>query len=318
MRVLLPAGAPAARPGRRRAAAPRCRRGAGPPGRRAPWYRTARLLPLALALGFARPLPAHDLWIEPTAFRPEPGQVVGARLRVGVDLEGEPLPRYGSLIEQFVYTDAAGRRPLAGRERANPAGLLRAGGPGLGVIGYHSRPSRVEVPADEFDAYLKEEGLDGILALRAAGGDAARAGTREQFQRCAKSLLMVGAPGGAQSDRTLGCPLELVVERNPYLPGAMDELPVRLTYEGRPLPGALVVALGGRRAGADTGTVERVAARSDADGRVRLRLRAGGMWLVKAVHMVPAPAATEPPADWSSYWASVTFEPEQPAAPQAR
>ena len=29
---------------------------------------------------------------------------------------------------------------------------------------------------------------------------------------------------------------------------------------------------------------------TDSDGRVRFRLRPGGMWLVKAVHMVPAPA----------------------------
>jgi len=30
------------------------------------------------------------------------------------------------------------------------------------------------------------------------------------------------------------------------------------------------------------------------------------MWLVKAVHMVPAPAGSD--ADWRSFWASLTFE----------
>ena len=30
------------------------------------------------------------------------------------------------------------------------------------------------------------------------------------------------------------------------------------------------------------------------------------MWLIKAVHMVPAPADSN--ADWASYWASLTFE----------
>jgi hypothetical protein len=39
---------------------------------------------------------------------------------------------------------------------------------------------------------------------------------------------------------------------------------------------------------------------------VRFRLRPGGMWLVKAVHMVPAPAGAN--ADWASFWASLTFE----------
>ena len=32
----------------------------------------------------------------------------------------------------------------------------------------------------------------------------------------------------------------------------------------------------------------------------------GGLWLVKAVHMIPAPAGTG--AQWTSFWASLTFE----------
>jgi len=260
----------------------------------------ARLIVAALALGAVLPLSAHDLWIEPTTFSPEIGQVIGVKLRVGVDLVGEPMPRYTALIDQFVSVTAAGRQALAGRERGDPAGELQARVPGLGVVGYHSKPSRLELPAEQFDAYLREEGLDDILALR-NGGDARFVGTREQFFRCAKSLLLVGAPNEAQSDRVLGFPLELVAERNPYATGASVDLPVRLTFEGRPLAGALVVAL--RR----TDAIERHAVRTDSDGRVRLQLRGGGMWLIKAVHMVPAPGDSG--ADWSSYWASLTFKP---------
>ena len=51
---------------------------------------------------------------------------------------------------------------------------------------------------------------------------------------------------------------------------------------------------------------EKLTARTDNDGRVRFRLPPGGMWLVKAVHMVPAPAGAN--ADWASFWASLTFE----------
>lgn len=253
----------------------------------------------ALALGAALPMSAHDLWIEPTTFSPEIGQVIGVKLRVGVDLVGEPLPRYTALIDQFVSVDAAGRQALAGRERGDPAGVLQARLPGLGVIGYHSKPSRIELPAEQFDAYLRDEGLDDILALR-NGGDARFVGTREQFFRCAKSLVLVGSPNEAQSDRVLGFPLELVAERNPYVAGVSEDLAVRLTFEGRPLAGALVVAI--RR----TDAIERLAVRSDSDGWVRLQLRGRGMWLIKAVHMVAAPADSD--ADWSSYWASLTFK----------
>ena len=261
-----------------------------------------RLLVATLALGAVFPLAAHDLWIEPTTFTPEPGQLVGVKLRVGVDLVGDPLPWSSTLIDQFVFVDAAGRQPLIGRERADPAAVLRARLPGLGVIGYHSRPSRIELPADKFEAYLQEEGLDDILALRKSGA-AGHTGTRERFFRCAKSLLRVGPPNETQSDQVLGFPLELVAERNPYTQGAGEDLPVRLTYEGRPLANALVVAI--RR----TDPIEKLAVRSDSDGRVRLRLQGGGMWLIKAVHMVPVPAGADSGADWSSYWASLTFQP---------
>ena len=51
---------------------------------------------------------------------------------------------------------------------------------------------------------------------------------------------------------------------------------------------------------------EKLSARTDNDGRVRFRLPADGMWLVKAVHMIPAPAGAN--AEWASFWASLTFE----------
>ena len=51
---------------------------------------------------------------------------------------------------------------------------------------------------------------------------------------------------------------------------------------------------------------EKLSARTDKDGRVRFKVRPGGMWLIKAVHMVPAPAGAR--AEWASFWASLTFE----------
>ena len=50
----------------------------------------------------------------------------------------------------------------------------------------------------------------------------------------------------------------------------------------------------------------RVAARSDKAGHVTLKLSEAGPWLIKAVHMIPAPAGSD--SQWASYWASLTFE----------
>src|SRR6476469_8871129 len=97
------------------------------------------------------PLVAHDMWIEPMTFSPQTGEIVGMKLRVGQDLLGDPLPRNSALINQFIVEDAEGRKPLVGRDGADPAGFLRVAAPGLLVIGYSSHPSSVELPAEKFN-----------------------------------------------------------------------------------------------------------------------------------------------------------------------
>jgi len=256
---------------------------------------------LMLAIATLSPLAAHDMWIEPMSFSPQPGEIVGLRLRVGQDLLGDPLARNSALINQFVVEDKEGRKPVVGRDGGNPAGFIRVAVPGLLVVGYSSNPSEVELAAEKFNQYLKDEGLDAIVALRARRNQSA-AGAKEMFSRCAKTLILSGTPEGG--DRTLGFPLELVAEHNPYTIRPGEDLPLRLTYENRPLAGALVVAMN------RLNPTEKLKARTDKDGRVRLHLTPGGMWLIKAVHMVPAPAGSN--ADWASYWASLTFERQAP------
>jgi uncharacterized GH25 family protein len=72
-----------------------------------------------------------------------------------------------------------------------------------------------------------------------------------------------------------------------------------LKYENRPLAGALVVAINRQN------PAQKLTARTGKDGRVQFALQSGGLWLIKAVHMVPAESEN---ADWASYWASLTFE----------
>jgi uncharacterized GH25 family protein len=71
-------------------------------------------------------------------------------------------------------------------------------------------------------------------------------------------------------------------------------------YAGKPLAGALIIAFN-KAAPAD-----KIKLRSDADGRVQLRLPRTGVWLVTAVHLLPA--ARFAPAEWESLWASLSFE----------
>jgi uncharacterized GH25 family protein len=262
--------------------------------------RTPRTFVFAALLGLvSTALRAHDFWIEPSTFTPAPGQRVAVRLRVGMDLRGDPVPRDPALLKRFVIVGPSGESSVPGLTNTDPAGFAAVQAPGLHVIGYESGRSPLELDAQKFEKYLAEEGLEKISALRASRGQSG-AGSREVFSRCAKTLILAGKGPAAGYDQVLGQRLELVPEANPYALTGGGELRVRLLYEGKPLAGALVAALPKGRPEA------RISARSDKEGRVRLRLDRPGFWLVKAVHMVPAPKETG--ADWESFWASLTFE----------
>lgn len=243
-------------------------------------------------------LRAHDLWIEPSSFRPVPGERVAVRLRVGQAFRGDPVPRMEERIERFAAVGPGGEVPLRGVEGADPAGFATLPAPGTWIFVYYSDHASVELEGPKFESYLAEEGLERISRLRAQRGQTA-ARSREIYSRCAKALVAAGNGPAKGFDRVLGLPLELVPETSPSGLPAGGELPVILLFRGKPLAGALVVAV------PHDAPEAKVSGRTGRDGRVRLRLDKKGDWLVKAVHMEPAPA--ESGADWESFWASFTF-----------
>lgn len=246
---------------------------------------------LVISFSFAAPLFAHDFWIEPSTFRPAAGTTFTASLRVGQDFMGDPLPRNGGLMDSFTLRDSKGERPINGFENQDPAGYIKLEQPGTALLGYRSKGSLLEITPAKFAQFLREEGLAPIAEKTAVH--------REHFYRYAKAI--VSTPGAAAKSsssvvmRPLNYRLELVPVTDPLSAAPLD---LRLLFEQKPLAGALVVAI----SRAD-GT--RVEGRTDARGRVKLALPRG-VWLVKAVHLVPAQKSAGVP--WDSLWASLTFE----------
>jgi uncharacterized GH25 family protein len=266
---------------------------------RAPRPQTGAALVAFLLAAQTPAILAHDFWIEPSAYRVEVGARVSVSLRVGEHYKGDPVPRNPARIRKLTLVGQSGETGVAGKEGDDPAGTVAVPAAGLYLIGYHNLPSSITLEAPKFEAYLKEEGLERVSTQRAERGESEKPG-REIYSRCAKALLRAGAGAAGGHDRRLGLPLELVPEADPYDEDGPASLPVRLLYEGRPLEGALVVALSRE----DPADAQR--ARTDRDGRVSLALARGRTWLVKAVHMAKAPEGSN--ADWESLWASLTFE----------
>jgi uncharacterized GH25 family protein len=236
---------------------------------------------------------AHDFWIEPNTFSATAGAPLSFALRVGEHFKGDPVPRQAAMIERFVIAGPDGVRDVIGREGSDPAGFTTIAAPGTYVVGYRSRVKSVELEAAKFEQYLREEGLERIIDQRKQSGRSNTPGI-EIFSRCAKAI--VTSPSEGIKDQALGLRLELIAEK--ITPGKPATF--RLLYEGQPLEGALVVAI------SKDAPMEKLTARTNKAGRVNLTLPGGGVWLLKAVHMVPA--ARETMAEWESLWASTTFE----------
>jgi len=260
----------------------------------------------AAALLAAEAVQAHDFWIEPSTFHPAPGAMVAVGLRVGQNFVGDPVPRSSRAIEQFIVRQGGRDQPIAGLENIDPAGWLRADGQSTAVIAYRSVASPIELPAAQFEEYLRLEGLERIIDVRTRRGERAKPG-RERFSRYAKALL-TGKQASVGVSQPIGLAYEIVPDDDPTVQSAAFR--GRVLHAGKPLAGALVVAI------LRSDPSVRLAMRSDRQGAFSFDLPRAGVWLIKSVHMVNASWFSG--ADWESLWASLTFaSPEASPSPGA-
>jgi uncharacterized GH25 family protein len=256
---------------------------------------------LVLGLICAASLSAHECWLQPSTFTPAAGVTSRLTLRVGMNFEGEARPFRADRVAALLHFSAAGREDWTSRIDGRPEIPLGFARPGTHVVAYDSRASLIELPAREFDAYLREEGLEPILAERARLGEAAKPG-RERYLRCNKTILAVGGARDATATLRTGQALEIVPATDPSAGG-----PVRFVVwlGDRPLAGAKIRAW--HRQGGELKTLDGVTA---ADGSVLYTLVSPGEWMLSTVHM--ARLTGDPAADWESHWGNLTFSVQGP------
>jgi uncharacterized GH25 family protein len=271
-------------------------------------FACAVLAVLAVLLS-AAPAAAHEFWLSPSTYRPVAGDVVSVSMVVGTGFRGEVKPYATPRTVRFVLRGARETDMSGLSTNGDPvsARFKVAGGEGQ-LLAYESNFASIELPAKDFDAYLKTEGLDVPLAARAHLGAAEGPG-RERYARCPKAWIGSGAE--PRATQPAGLTMEIVPLADPT---TASPLPVRVLFHGQPLAGVLVRAwnrsfVAGGASPADPsardslGPVVRV--RTDARGEARLRATAPGEWMVSAVHMEPS--SDRAAADWQSWWASLTF-----------
>lgn len=247
---------------------------------------------------FAAPAAAHEYWLEPGDYTPEPGAKVVINHNYGQHFKGDGLPFVSDWHKRYVAIDSEGEHPITGYDGDLPAVTTHFSEPGLTILAFDGTPEFHTFPEwEKFESFLKTAGLENIGALHRAEGKHL-VDIVEHFARKAKLLVAVGNAKG--KDRAVGLPLELIAGRNPYMlkPGAT--LPVQLLYKGKPIAGVTVLAFKGH------GDENPARVITDSQGHADIALPVSGPYLLSAIHMFePQPADK---ADWSSLWTSLTFK----------
>lgn len=256
---------------------------------------------------------AHEVWIAPEDWTPEPGEKIAAALRNGHEFSGFGLVWNADATQRAELWTRDGMTPIEGRLGDRPALATRAPEAGLATLLYQSTYRRLVYDSYEtFAGFVTEKGHDPVLEAHDARG-LSRAAIAEAYMRFAKALVGVGDGGGRDAAR--GMELELLALDNPYAAG-VERMRTRLIYRSEPHADTQV-AVFSRDA---EGHVTRRVMRTDARGEVAFAVAPGETYLVDAV-IIREPSralvAASRGAVWESLWASLTFQvPETPAVAQ--
>lgn len=254
---------------------------------------------LLCLLGLATTLGAHECWLQPSTFAPAPGAEVRLVIKVGMDLQGEVREFSPQRVASLRHYSAAGVEDWTPRVTGAPDFAASFAAAGTQVVAYDSVASLITLAADKFHDYLREEGMEYVIALREKAGEAAVPG-RERYRRCNKSILQAGGASDATWAVRTGQQLEIVPLADPAAIRSGGMLRFAVFFGGRPLADTLILAW--HRSGDKLTTIK---AWTSASGEAGFTLPAAGLWMISTVHMARTPG--DPEADWASYWGNLTF-----------
>jgi uncharacterized GH25 family protein len=169
---------------------------------------------------------------------------------------------------------------------------------GTYLVAMKGKNAFVELDAERFNNYLKENSLDDAINQRKKSGATNKSG-KEFYVRYTKLIVQSGQKLDEGYRRRMGLPLEFIPQKNPATYKTGDIVKFTLLYEGKPLFGARAFVWNNK-----AGRVYSQPIYSQQDGSIELRLFNDGPWMISVVKMVPS---KEQGADWQSYWGTIVF-----------
>jgi uncharacterized GH25 family protein len=241
---------------------------------------------------------AHEFWLALEKFILKAGEKAKLSFLVGENFTGEIWK--GSLASFYLFS-SEGKKDISFLFPTKPeeGATLTFDKEGTHLLAFNSQNKFIELSPDKFLAYLEEDGLEEVIALRQQRNETEKNG-RETYQRCAKTLIQVGEKKDNTFSINAGLPLEIIPEKNPYKLASNENLKIKILFQNKPLSNSLVKIW--HKKG---GKVSKTEQKTDAKGFISFKVEKQGEWMISIVKMIPNMNPEQ--ADWQSYWASLTF-----------
>ena len=247
---------------------------------------------------------AHDMFVKPTRYFVPENAEVRVRLLNGTFTKSENSIARNRLADASVLSPR-GRAKLDTADwsvRGDTSTFhIHSRDAGTYVIGVSTKPNAIDLSADDFNLYLKDDGIPDALEARRKSGELKKP-ARERYHKHVKAMLQVGEARSDLYKTAFGYPAELIPIENPYSLKAGATLRVQTLVDGKPAANQFV-QFGGLTA--DDKGIEQKDVRSDAQGVASIPLRVAGTWYVKFINMTKLKGDS---ADYESKWATLTFQ----------
>lgn len=244
---------------------------------------------------------SHEFWLQPRKYVYATGEEMVVDFKVGENFQGE---FWDMQLHKAVKLEMHNRtstvdllkqvKTTVGKNLSYK--FMKAG---THLLTMQSNDAYIEMEADKFNDYLKEDGLENILDERTRTNTLNKP-SKEFYTRFAKLLVQSANIKDDVYKKRTGLRLEIIPDQNPYAITSGDYLQCQVLYEGKVSPHQLVKVWSfvGNRIFLQNIYTEN-------DGTIKFPISSKGPWMVSTVKMIHS---EKEGADYHSLWASLVFE----------
>ncbi len=243
---------------------------------------------------------SHEFWLQPRKFSFSAGEELKVNFMVGENFDGELWDLKKHKIEKLELHHLAKIIDLKNQLKPEAKDKLtfKLTEEGTQLLAMQSNNAYIEMEAEKFNAYLKEDGLDDVYELRQKNNMLNKP-SKEFYARYAKLLVQSGNKRDDTFKKHLNFPIEIIPDQNPYSLKSGDYLQCTILFKGKPITNQLVKVW--NKIGTTT-FLQNVY--TEKDGTIKFPLSAKGAWMISTVKMT---ASEKAGADYQSMWGSLVF-----------